>query len=85
MKVVTVHEAKTHLSRLLAEVEKGEEVVIARRNQPVARLVPAVEEGVNREALFGACGGILSEDVVTYLTSKESDLEIAKDFEGGAK
>ena len=36
---VTVHEAKTHLSRLLEEVEKGGEVVISRRDKPIARLV----------------------------------------------
>ena len=36
---VNVHEAKTHLSRLLAEVEAGEEIVIARHGTPVARLV----------------------------------------------
>ena len=40
MKTVTTHEAKTHLSRLLAEVEAGEEVTIARGSRPVARLVP---------------------------------------------
>ncbi|MCY4661588.1 MAG: type II toxin-antitoxin system prevent-host-death family antitoxin [Acidobacteria bacterium] len=39
MPVVNVHEAKTQLSRLLAQVEAGEEVVIARRGTPVARLV----------------------------------------------
>ena len=39
MHVVNVHQAKTELSRLLARVETGEEVVIARRGQPVARLV----------------------------------------------
>ena len=37
---VNVHEAKTHLSRLLERVEAGEEVVIARAGRPVARLVP---------------------------------------------
>jgi len=37
---VDVHEAKTHLSRLLAEVEAGGEVVIGRAGRPVARLVP---------------------------------------------
>lgn len=36
---VPVHEAKTHLSRLLAAVERGEEVVILRDRTPVARLV----------------------------------------------
>ena len=39
MVTVNVHEAKTHLSRLLAQVEAGEDVVIARRGKPVARLV----------------------------------------------
>lgn len=38
---VNVHEAKTHLSRLLQRVEAGEEVVIARAGKPVARLVAA--------------------------------------------
>ena len=37
--VVNVHEAKTQLSRLLAQVEAGEDIVIARRGEPVARLV----------------------------------------------
>ena len=36
---VSIHEAKTHLSRLLVQVESGEEVVIARSGRPVARLV----------------------------------------------
>jgi len=40
MRTVKVHEAKTHLSRLLERVEKGEEITIARGNLPVARLVP---------------------------------------------
>lgn len=37
---VNVHEAKTHLSRLLHRVEQGEEIVIARAGKPIARLVP---------------------------------------------
>ena len=37
---VGVHEAKTHLSRLLQRVAAGEEIVIARGGKPVARLVP---------------------------------------------
>ena len=40
MKTVNVHEAKSQLSRLLARVERGEDVVIARAGRPVARLVP---------------------------------------------
>jgi prevent-host-death family protein len=37
---VNVHAAKTHLSRLLEEVEAGEEIVLARSGRPVARLIP---------------------------------------------
>lgn len=40
-KSVGVHEAKTHLSRLLEDVAGGEEIVITRRGEEVARLVPA--------------------------------------------
>ncbi len=41
MKQVNIHEAKTRLSQLLAEVEAGEEVVIARAGKPVVRLIIA--------------------------------------------
>ncbi len=40
-KSVGVHEAKTHLSRLLQDVARGEEIVITRRGEEVARLVPS--------------------------------------------
>jgi prevent-host-death family protein len=43
MKPVTVYQAKTHLSKLLARVEKGEEVVVCRGKAPVARIVPYSE------------------------------------------
>jgi prevent-host-death family protein len=35
---VTLHEAKTQLSKLIAAAERGEEIIIARRDKPVARL-----------------------------------------------
>ena len=38
--IVTIHAAKTNLSRLVARAEAGEEIVIARGNKPVAKLVP---------------------------------------------
>lgn len=40
MEVTNIHEAKTHLSRLVERVAAGEEIVIARAGKPVARLVP---------------------------------------------
>lgn len=48
--IVNVHEAKTHLSRLLEDVAAGAEVVIAKAGRPVARLVP-VEAGVRPKKL----------------------------------
>ena len=45
---VNVHEAKTNLSRLLAQVEAGEEVVIARNGKPVAQLVACGRRGKRR-------------------------------------
>ena len=53
--MVNVHEAKTHLSRLLERVERGEEIVIARAGKPVARLVP-IEPPARREG-FGKYRG----------------------------
>jgi prevent-host-death family protein len=44
VKLVNMHEAKSTLSRLVEQVEHGEDVVIARAGRPVARLVPYVEE-----------------------------------------
>lgn len=43
MTVVTIHEAKTHLSRLIARVLAGEEVTIARGKEPVVKLTPVKE------------------------------------------
>ncbi len=50
---IKVGEAKTHLSELLAKVEAGEEVVIARGNEPVARLVKAIDTQ-SRQRLIAA-------------------------------
>lgn len=48
-KQVNVYEAKTHLSKLLEQVEAGEEIVIARHGRPIARLVPVQRAPVRRE------------------------------------
>jgi prevent-host-death family protein len=58
MTVVTIHNAKTNLSQLLARVEAGEEIILARGKQPVARIVPFKPTAAKRE--FGALRGIIS-------------------------
>ena len=40
MQTINIHEAKTHLSRLLEQVAEGEEIIIARAGKAIARLVP---------------------------------------------
>lgn len=48
MKTITIHKAKTQLSKLIAQVCRGEEVVIARGKHPVAKLVPISSGGTKR-------------------------------------
>ncbi len=80
MKSVNVHEAKTHFSRLLAKVERGGEVVIARAGKPVAKLV-AIEPPATLPTL-GA-------DVGAFVVPADFDAPLPADlldaFEGGAR
>ncbi len=72
---VSVHEAKTHLSRLLQRIAAGEDVVITRSGQPVARLVPV--ESTQPE--FGVDEGrfVVPDDFDDPL-----DEELLRGFEG---
>ncbi len=58
MQTVTIYTAKTTLSRLLARVEAGEEIVLARGKKPIAKLVPFRAASTKRR--FGALHGIIS-------------------------
>lgn len=62
MHTVTIHEAKATLSRLIEEALSGQEVVIARRNKPLVRIIP-LEQPATRRSLGTAKGKItLAED-----------------------
>lgn len=76
---VNIHEAKTHLSRLLTRVAGGEEITIAKAGVPIARLVPvSIEEG--KRPLGIDAGKIwISEDF------DAPSPEIEALFEGNAK
>jgi len=54
MPTVTVHDAKTNLSKLIRQAEAGEEVIIARGSKPAVRLVPVQAK---RRPRFGALRG----------------------------
>jgi prevent-host-death family protein len=55
MATVTIHEAKTHLSKLIARAEAGEEIVIARGKEPVVKLTPV--SPAKQRPRFGAMKG----------------------------
>jgi prevent-host-death family protein len=70
--IINIHEAKTHLSRIVDEVAAGSEVIIAKAGKPMARLMPL--SGVPRAKKLGLLKGkikvpddfnaALSEDVI---------------------
>ena len=49
----TIHFAKTHLSKLLEQVEDGKEIVLARGRKPIARLIPCSEIDKNEQPKIG--------------------------------
>jgi prevent-host-death family protein len=58
MSTVNIHDAKTHLSHLLARVENGETITIARAGKPIADLVPHVRADI----VFGGLEGRIDYD-----------------------
>ena len=79
MTVVTIHKAKTQLSRLIARAEAGEEIIIARGKEPVVRLAPVA--GARRRRVFGALKGKLSlPDSFFFDPLPEDELKL---WEGG--
>ncbi|MCA1925493.1 MAG: type II toxin-antitoxin system Phd/YefM family antitoxin [Thiobacillus sp.] len=71
MQTVNIHEAKTHLSRLLEQVAGGEEVVIAKAGKAIARLVPL--EAMPKKRRLGLLKGKFNvpDDFDTPLTDEE--------------
>ena len=55
MHIVNIHEAKTHLSRLLEAAQRGEEIIIAKAGKPIAKLGPIETPHVERK--FGVLKG----------------------------
>ena len=78
MTTVTIHKAKTQLSKLIEQVERGEEVVIARGKEPVARLVPYIQEPP--KGGFGSLKGKVWLDESFWEPLPEEELKL---WEGG--
>ncbi len=78
MRTVNIHEAKTHLSRLVEDASEGEEIVIAKAGKPVARLVP-VRPARKRRKLGWLRGKLeVPDDFDAPLPD-----QVLADFEGG--
>ncbi len=60
MQHVNIHEAKTHLSRLLAELEPGEKLIVCNRNEPIAEIqsLRGKKKGKRRIGLFKGLGEV---------------------------
>jgi prevent-host-death family protein len=78
MTTVTIHAAKTHLSKLIERAERGEEVIIARGKTPVARLVPYLCEQPKRG--FGSMRGRATIGPEFWEPLPEEELKL---WEGG--
>ena len=78
MATVTIHKAKTQLSKLISQAERGEEVIIARSKTPVARLVPYQSEEPKRG--FGSMKGRVWLDESFWESLPEEELKL---WEGG--
>lgn len=68
--VVNVHEAKTHLSRLLDRAQAGEEIIVAKAGHPVARLMP-LERGAPVRRPGGLDGTVPDDDFFEPLPEDE--------------
>lgn len=81
METVNIHQAKTNLSRLLSRVELGEEIIIANRGVPIAKLVP-IRTSLDRRSSLGQDRGkfVVPDDFNAPLPE---DILVA--FEGGAE
>jgi prevent-host-death family protein len=77
---VNIYAAKTHLSRLIDQVNAGEEIVITRHGRPVARLVPAAAAQPRKPGLLEGKGCWIAEDFDDSLPDDLLDL-----FEGRRK
>lgn len=74
MTTVSVHEAKTHLSRLIERVLAGEEIVVARNKEPVIKLVPASPKK-KKKPLLGALKGQVLIDKRFFEPLPEDELD----------
>ena len=72
MKIYNVNQVKTHLSNILYQVESGDDVVVARYNQPVARIIPYQDKEIKRQ--FGSLKDVFTFDDSFFEQLPDSEL-----------
>ncbi len=74
METVNIHEAKTHLSRLMEKVSKGESFIIAKAGKPIGKLVPLDEADAPKKRRIGFMKGM-------FKTPDDFDTMMAEEIE----
>ena len=81
MIILNMHEAKTHLSRYIKELEKGEKILLCRRNKPIAEIIPVEKKPVKERPIGLAKGEFtvpqsffdeLPQNLLKYFSGEEA-------------
>jgi prevent-host-death family protein len=78
---VNIHEAKTHLSRLVERAANGEEVIIAKSGKPVAKLVPIEKPAVDTSRRLGGLEGrfVIPDDFKGFMREEIEEMFYGKE------
>ena len=82
MRTINIHEAKTHLSRLVDEAEKGKPFIIAKAGKPKVKVVPLDEPPLKAKQRIGFMKGMYTIPENYWEIDKELDKEIEELFYG---
>jgi prevent-host-death family protein len=76
METVNIHEAKTHLSRLMEKVSKGESFIIAKAGKPIGKLVPLDDTDVAKKRRIGFMKGeiVVPDDFDTMMAEEIEEM-----------
>lgn len=76
METVNIHEAKTHLSRLIEKAAKGEAFIIAKAGKPMVKVVPIEEKEVPKKRRIGFMKGeiVVPDDFDTMMADEIEEM-----------
>jgi len=82
MRTINIHQAKTHLSRLVDEAEAGDSFIIAKAGKPKVKVTPIAEQSAPKMRRIGFMKGMYTLPDNYWKVDKEMDREIEKMFFG---